>query len=124
MIAFLQAAFGGEVTEQLEYEGQLSHAEVRIGDSIVMIGQIRGGQPAMPAMLYLYLDDCDAAYARALAAGATSVMAPADMYYADRTGAVADPCGNQWWISTRLENLSNEELQARHAAEMARRAKP
>ena len=61
-------------------------------------------------MLYLYVPNTDATYARALAAGATSVQEPADMFYGDRSAGVKDPAGNTWMIATRQENLTPEEL--------------
>ena len=67
----------------------------------------------MTSMLYLYTEDTDATYKRALKAGATSIMEPADQFYGDRSAGVQGPQGNQWWIATRLENLSQEEIQKR-----------
>ncbi len=64
-------------------------------------------------MLYIYVPDTDAAYARALAAGATSLQEPADMFYGDRNASVKDPTGNLWTIATRQENLTPEELAER-----------
>jgi uncharacterized glyoxalase superfamily protein PhnB len=69
----------------------------------------------MPAMLYVYLPDVDAAYARALRAGASSIQEPRDEFYGDRTAAVQDVAGNQWYLATHIEDLSD--------AEMGRRAK-
>ena len=95
------------------------HTEVTIGDSLVMIGNGRG--TAVPVMLYIYVDDCDAAYARAVAAGAESLMAPSDMFYGDRHGGVKDAFGNSWWIATHIEDVAPDELERRHAAEAQRR---
>jgi uncharacterized glyoxalase superfamily protein PhnB len=82
------------------------HAEVRIGDSMVMIGGgtatgAWNGEP-MPAMLYLYMPDVDAVYARALAAGAISLAAPADQPYGERSAGVQDPFGNQWYVGAPI----------------------
>lgn len=121
LIGFLEAALGARVGERHVADGKTVHAEARIGDSLVMIGGARGGTPA-PAMLYVYVDDCDAAYARALAAGAASLMAPADMYYGDRHGGVKDAAGNSWWIATHIEDVPPDELARRHEAETRRRA--
>jgi PhnB protein len=84
-----------------------------------MLSEARGPWKAMPAMLYLYLEDVDAAYARALAAGATSIAEPKDQFYGDRSGGVQDMCGNLWWVGARIEDLSEEELMRRHAAARA-----
>ena len=91
----------------------VGHAEVRIGDSMVMMGEASDAWKPMPSALYLYVADVDVAYRRALAAGGTSTMEPMDQFYGDRSGGVKDPAGNIWWIATRVENLSREELERR-----------
>lgn len=117
LIDFMKAAFGAqEIGRMLQPDGSIGHAEVRIGDSMIMLGEARDQWKAMPATLYLYLEDVDAAYARALAAGATSVSEPKDQFYGDRSGGVQDVCGNSWWVATRIEDLSEEELKRRHEA--------
>jgi uncharacterized glyoxalase superfamily protein PhnB len=111
MIDFVKQAFGAE--ESLRHTGSAGgiHAELRIGDSIVMIG---GGGPGitlrqeitpMPTGLHLYVPDTDAAYARALEAGATSLHAVAEMPYGERSGAVRDRAGNEWYIATAHREL-------------------
>jgi uncharacterized glyoxalase superfamily protein PhnB len=67
----------------------------------------------MPAVLHLYVTDVDATYRRAIEAGATSLREPADQFYGDRSGGVRDLCGNQWWISTHIEDVSPEEMRRR-----------
>jgi PhnB protein len=117
LIDFMKAAFGAlEIVRMLQPDGTIGHTEMRIGDSMIMLGEAREQWKAMPTTLYLYLEDVDAAYGRALAAGATSVHAPSDQFYGDRTGAVQDMCGNFWWVATRVEDLSEEELKRRHEA--------
>lgn len=119
LIDFLKRAFDAEETERLAApEGQIGHAEVRIGDSVVMIGDARGQFAAMPTMLYLYVADADATYRRALDAGATSLQAPADQFYGDRSAGIVDPAGNRWYIATRIDDLSRDELERRAAAAM------
>ncbi|MFW2387103.1 MAG: VOC family protein [Polyangiales bacterium] len=114
LIEFVESAFGAEQVERLEDpDGTVRHAQVKIGDSFVMLGTPQG-EP-MPSSLYLYVPDCDAVYAQALAAGATSIMEPADQFYGDRGAGVTDPCGNLWWIGTHIEDVSHEELQRRAA---------
>jgi uncharacterized glyoxalase superfamily protein PhnB len=121
LVSFLSDVFGAVVDERLTFEGETQHVQMRVGDATVMIGAARGW-PAAPAMLYVYVDDCDATYARAIAAGAEPVMEPADMYYGDRHGGVRDSAGNTWWIATHVEDVSPDELQRRHEAEHRRRA--
>jgi uncharacterized glyoxalase superfamily protein PhnB len=100
---FLTAAFGAGVTTRHQApDGRVNHAEVQIGDSRVMIGRAQAEWPAMPCMLYLYVDDPDVWYAKALGAGATSVREPRDEHYGDRSGGVKDAAGNQWWVARRL----------------------
>jgi uncharacterized glyoxalase superfamily protein PhnB len=67
----------------------------------------------MPTAIYLYVNDADATYKRALRAGATSVMEPADQFWGDRHGGVKDPAGNYWWIATRIEEVPPAELKKR-----------
>ena len=120
LIDFLQQAFAAQVTFRMDApDGSVRHAEVKIGDSMVMIGQAPAGQE-MRAMLHLYAPDTDALYHRAIAAGATSIREPADQFYGDRTGGVRDLCGNQWWIATHKEDVSQEEMERRMAALTAR----
>ncbi|MCP5109619.1 MAG: VOC family protein [bacterium] len=97
-------------------DGAIMHAEVQVGDSKIMIGQARGESKAMPATLYVYVQDTDATYRRGLAAGATSEMEPSDQFYGDRNAGLKDECGNRWWIATHIEDLRPEEL-AKRAAE-------
>ncbi len=114
LIDFLRRVFDAQETERTSRpDGTVMHAEVRIGDSIVMMGEPMGEFPQMPAMLYVYVPDTDAVYKRALEAGATSMMEPADQFYGDRNAGVRDSFGNVWWIGTHKEDVSKEELQRR-----------
>ena len=88
----------------------IQHARVRVGDSPIMMGEPVGDITPMPATLYVYVDDPDAAYERALKAGAISVRAPADQFYGDRNAGVQDASGNQWWMAAHKEDVSPEEL--------------
>jgi uncharacterized glyoxalase superfamily protein PhnB len=118
LIAFLQSVFGGEQIERMEAaDGRVMHAEVRIGDAVVMIGEAKEGVPPRPSTLYLYVEDVDAAYRRAIQAGASSLMEPADQFYGDRNAGVADAEGNQFWIGARVEEVSPEELRQRALAQ-------
>lgn len=114
---FLKKAFAGRVTFRSNGpNGRLMHGEVTIGDSKIMIGQARDPWKPMPCNLYMYVEDCDAVYKSATAAGAKSVMEPADQFYGDRHGGVTDPEGTTWWIATHIEDVSEEEVQKRAAA--------
>jgi PhnB protein len=118
-IEFLVKTFGATEKERHhDAEGKIRHGEVRIGDSTIMMGGARGEWHAMPCMIYVYVPDTDAAYARALEAGATSVMAPSDQYYGDRNAGVKDEFGNQWWIATHIEDVSPEEMKRRGEAKL------
>ena len=113
-VAFLKAAFKAKLIEDVKGpDGATHHAEVRIGDSVVMMGRASDKHKPMASMLYVYVKDVDATYKAAVKAGATSLMEPADQFYGDRNAGVADSQGVQWWIATRKENLSKKELQKR-----------
>lgn len=115
-LEFLQRGLGAELLGRHDLpNGRLMHAEVRIGDSPVMIGESGEGNPARPCTLYLYVRDCDAAYKRALAAGAKSLREPADQFYGDRSGGVVDAEGIQWWFGTHIEDVSEAEMAKRAA---------
>jgi len=94
MVRFLKRAFGASGDFAAD-----APAVMRIGDSIVMVSGA-GPRLPMPAFLYLYVDDVDATYQRALEAGAASLEEPADMPYGDRRAMVKDPCGNDWQIAS------------------------
>lgn len=120
LLAFLEAAFGAKVLYRTDRpDGEIAHAEIQIGDSRVMLSGSQPQWPALPCALYLYVEDCDALYAQALAAGAKSTQEPADMFYGDRHGGVIDPSGNQWWIATHIEDVGPEELDRRSAERAA-----
>lgn len=117
LIDFLKAAFDAEeLNRSVTSDGRIRHAEVKIGDSRLMIGDASNAFRPMPAMLHLYVEDADTLYQRAIAAGATSLRAPADQFYGDRIGGVQDASGNQWWIATHIEDVSPEEMARREAA--------
>src|SRR5437899_11990755 len=119
LIEFTKAAFDAKEMDRITGpDGRIAHAEMRIGDSIVMMGEARAEWRPMPGTLYLYVTDADTTYDRALKAGATSLQAPANQFYGDRHGGVRDPVGNVWWIATHVEDVSPEELQRRARAFM------
>jgi PhnB protein len=117
-IEFMKKAFGGELSFEAmtRPDGKIGHADVRIGDSHVMIGEASDQHPAMPAMIHLYVPNVDAVYQRAVAAGGASMMEPTDQFYGDRTSSVRDPSGNHWYIATHVEDVPTAELKKRAEA--------
>ena len=93
------------------------HAEVKIGDSIVMMSDAVREAP-MPGSVFLYVNDVDAVYKRALQAGATSQLEPTDMFWGDRFASVKDSFGNKWGMATHKEDVPPEEMPKRAAAFM------
>jgi uncharacterized glyoxalase superfamily protein PhnB len=123
-IEFLKAAFDAKETHRsLAPDGSIMHADVLIGDSHVMLTDGNEHFAALPGSNFLYVPDVDATYGSAIAAGATSMMEPADQFYGDRTAGVRDPFGNEWWIGTHIEDLSAEEMHKRHQDAMKERYK-
>jgi len=117
LIDFAKEVFGAtEVYLSKRPDGTVMHAEIKIGDSIVMMGEGGDGGKHFPAMLYLYLENMDAVYQRAMKAGAKSVREPANQIYGDRVGGVEDAFGNQWWMATHVEDVSSEEIERRAKA--------
>ena len=113
-IEFLCQVFDAKPKQQLRLpDGTVSHSEVVIGDSVVMMGKARDGESALQSMLYVYVADCDDTFKRALESGATSIIAPADQFYGDRSAGFIDPQGIQWYVASRIEDLSTEEMQKR-----------
>lgn len=120
VIAFLQRAFDAALVERIDGEnGRVRHAQVRVGDSMLMLTDGNDACQPAPAAFYLYLNDVDAAYEQALHAGGTSIMEPADQFYGDRNAGVRDTCGNSWWLASRIEDVPSEEI-ARRAKEAGR----
>jgi PhnB protein len=113
-VEFMQKAFGGELKFAMrDVQGGIRHAEVRIGDSMVMVGRAREQFHPRPMNFYLYVADCDDSYRKALAAGGKSVHEPVNHEYGDRSGGVEDPEGNHWWIATHIEDVSGDEIARR-----------
>ncbi len=107
VITFLKRAFGAhELGKYASPDGVVHHAEIRVGDSVVEMGEPQGKYPPMPTMFYLYVPDCDAVYRRALVAGAKSIQEPADQPYGDRTSGVTDSFGNTWYIATHIKDMA------------------
>lgn len=103
LIDFLKNVFGGEVTFSMprsEGSDVIAHAEVSIGEAVVMMAEATDQFPVCTAGLFIYVDDTQATYDKALANGATSIMPPAKMQYASLAAGFTDPCGNTWWPAT------------------------
>jgi PhnB protein len=119
LLDFLKQAFEAQELHRMPRpDGTIMHAEVKIGDSLVMMGEPMGSSQPMFGSLYLYVHDVDAVYKRALQAGATSTSEPADQFYGDRSAGIKDPVGNQWWIATHKEDVPPEEIARRAEALM------
>jgi uncharacterized glyoxalase superfamily protein PhnB len=114
LIDFLVAAFGGvELGRMADADGSISHAEIRIGDAVVMAFDAPAGLAAMPAFIRLYVPDARKGFARALEAGATEVTKPTLLAFGDRVARIRDPLGNIWWLQQRVEEVSESEMQQR-----------
>jgi PhnB protein len=133
-IDFYKRAFGAQEVERMTGPDGKSvmHAEIRIGDSIVMLAdempqmgtrspQTLGGATGS---IFLYVPDVDSAFKRALDAGARATMPPADMFWGDRFGKLTDPFGHEWGLATHREDLTPEEVRQRGAAAMASMGRP
>ena len=112
LINFMKNAFDAKETERYSMpDGSIGHAEVRIGDSVIMVADAQGDEyKPMAAGIHLYVEDCDVTYKRAIGAGATSVREPQDQFYGDRSAGVNDQFGNKLWIATHKEDMSKEEI--------------
>jgi uncharacterized glyoxalase superfamily protein PhnB len=118
LIEFLGQAFDAKKIGDIFRgpDGRIMHAEMKIGNTIVMMGEPMNPWPARPCNLYLYVPDVDNAYRRATQAGGKSLSEPKDQFYGDRSAAVEDPSGNVWWIATHIEDVSPEEMRKRMEA--------
>ena len=119
-IDWYKRAFGAEeISRSLGPDGKVMHAELKIGNSRFMVNDTMPGMKGpqayggSPASLWLYTDDSDALFNRAVGAGATVQMPLADQFWGDRGGCVADPAGYSWWIASRKEDLSHDEIRQR-----------
>ena len=126
-VAFYQQAFEAKVRMRLPRpDGRIAHAELRIGDSVIMLAdehpEIGALAPSTiggtPVGLHVYLEDVDAVAAKAIAAGATLKRPVENQFYGDRLGTVEDPFGHRWHVSTHIEDVSPEEIGRRAAVAM------
>lgn len=122
-IEFLTQAFEGKVEVRMDAPGgKVAHAEVRLGDSMLMLGDASAQNPAQSAGIYLYVPDVDATHRRAVRAGAASLAEPANQFYGDRSSRVRDAWGNVWGIATHVEDVPPEEMKRRAEEAMKKSA--
>jgi PhnB protein len=114
LLTFLKSAFDAEELSRMQGpDGAIVHAEARIGDAIVMAFDSGKNWPETPALIRLFVEDADATFARAIAAGATEITRVTALAFGDRVGRVRDPFGNVWWLQTHVEDVPPEELDSR-----------
>jgi PhnB protein len=110
LLDFITAAFDGDELARIAVEdGSIGHAEIRVGDTVLLAFDRREEWPVMPSLLRVYVPDADAAFENAVAAGARVVTQLADSAWGDRGGRLRDPFGNIWWVMARVENVEPEE---------------
>lgn len=116
MLHFINEAFGGTDLKIMHHDnGKVMHATIRIGNSIIMASDSNNNSQEFPAMLYLYVDDVDAVYKKAIKAGGESLREPTNEFYGDRSAGIKDEWGNQWWVATHIEDVSEDEINRRAA---------
>ena len=115
-IELYQQVFGAVQAVRMDApDGTVAHAELTFGDSRLMLGEASEQYPAHGARLMMYVPDVDAVFARAVAAGFTVKEPLQVQFWGDRTGRVADPFGNEWFLATHVEDVPEAEMQARLA---------
>jgi PhnB protein len=120
LMTFIVDVLGGTETVRMQGpDGRIAHAEMHVGDSLVMLADAPEPGAETSAMLHLYVPDSDATYKRAMEAGATSLREPQDEFYGDRMSGVQDSTGIKWYFATHVEDISEDEM-ARRAAQAAR----
>jgi uncharacterized glyoxalase superfamily protein PhnB len=121
-INFLKDAFDAEeISVSKMPDGSIMYAQLKIGDSFIMMGEESENYKPTQSSVYLYIQNVDEVFKKALKAGASSLREPQNEFYGDRTGGVADQFGNQWWISTHIEDVSESELKKREEDFMKQR---
>jgi PhnB protein len=112
LLNFLSKVFKAEIKERMTLkDGTVNHATVKIGNSIIMMGKANNNYPPQQAMLYIYVENTDDTYNKALKEKAESIMKPKDQFYGDRNAAVKDSSGISWWIATHVKDVSPEEME-------------
>jgi PhnB protein len=111
-LEFFKKVFDAEIKDSVKQsDGLIMHAEIRIGDSSIMMGRANENFPSNQSMVYVYVDDADAAYKKAIEYGAKSLMEPEDRFYGNREGGVMDTQGNTWWIAQFIKDVSAGEIE-------------
>lgn len=132
-IEFYKKAFGAkELSRMPSPDGRIGHAEIQIGDSMIMLSDEfpeMGGKSAQalggtPVGIMLYVDNVDAVFERAIAAGATSKQPPENQFWGDRFGRLTDPFGHDWSVATHIEDITPDEMARRSAEAMKNPGKP
>lgn len=114
LMRFIEQSFDGKTTAIMKSkDDKVMHAMAQIGDSQIMFSDATENYPAGACRLYLYVDDVDATYQKAIAANGTSLREPTDEFYGDRSCGVRDRWGNEWWIATHIEDVDDEEMEKR-----------
>ena len=114
LVRFISESFGGETVYCKERpDGSVMHAELRIGNSMLMLADATTDFPAMPTSIYLYVSDCDRTHKKALEHDGESIFAVTDMPSGERYGGIKDPCGNIWWIATHVADVPADEQERR-----------
>ena len=123
-IEFYKKAFGAKEVMRFDRpDGKVGHAEIKIGDTIIMLADESPEMQALapkayggsPVSLLLYIEDVDAVFKKAISLGATEKRPLENMFYGDRTGSLIDPFGHIWYVSTHIEDVSQEEVRKRVA---------
>lgn len=113
---FLKTVFSAETKEQLKLDdGTIQHGEAIIGDTVIMMGKARKGWPATFGANYVFVENTDEVYNKAIESGSSTLLVPADRFYGYREAGIKDRQGNTWWIAQVLEVLTEDEMQKRLA---------
>jgi PhnB protein len=114
LIRFIEQSFDGKTTAIMKtQDGKVMHASIQVGDSQIMVSDATEKYPAGNCRLYLYVDNVDDTYKKAINANGTSLREPVDEFYGDRSSGVKDNWGNEWWIATHVEDVDDEEMEKR-----------
>jgi len=115
LLNFLTKVFDAEIKDRMTLkEGTVNHAEVKIGNSVIMIGKSNNDYPPQNTILYVFVEDTDKTYNKAIQEGAELIMKPQDQFYGDRNAGVKDSSGISWWIASHVEDVSPEEMERRN----------
>lgn len=114
LLDFIATVFDGEELARVPLEdGSIGHAEIRVGDTVLLAFDHRSGWPDIPSLLRVFVQDADATTARAVAEGARVITEPATHAFGHRTGRIRDPFGNTWWITAVIEDVAPEDVMRR-----------